>query len=113
MNQRLAGDQAEWTEISPVPEFPASNVARLMKDPMRPQPATIHPIDDRCDPAMVAVLRSRSPAAKLATLDAMWRSAVAFVRSGVKAQHPDWSEAAVCTEAARRMAHQVGAESLG
>ncbi len=89
MNQRLAGDQAEWTELSPVPGSSASNAARLMTYPMRPQPATSHPIDDRCDPAMVAVLRSRSPAAKLATLNAMWRSAVAFLWSGVKAQHPD------------------------
>lgn len=80
---------------------------------MRLPHATSHPTDDRCDPAMIAVLRSQSPAAKLATLDAMWRSAVAFVRSGVKAQHPSWSEAAVCAETARRMAGQGHAESRG
>lgn len=85
----------------------------MMQERMRTQSATSHPTDDRCDPAMIAVLRSQSPAAKLATIDAMWRSAVAFVRSGVKAQHPGWSEAAVCAETARRMARQGLAESRG
>lgn len=52
---------------------------------------------------MLAVLRAQSPATKLATLDAMWRSAVQFVRSGVIAQHPDWNADEVAAETARRM----------
>jgi hypothetical protein len=34
----------------------------------------------------------------------MWRSAVALVRCGVTAQHPDWPEARIAAETARRMA---------
>ena len=70
-----------------------------------------HPIDDRCDPAMIAVLRSQSPGARLAALDAMWRSAVTLVRAGVQAQHPDWPETMLCAETARRMANRHGSEA--
>jgi hypothetical protein len=63
-----------------------------------------HPVHDRCDPALIGVLRSQSPSARLATLDALWRSAVALVRCGVTAQHPDWPEAHIAAETARRMA---------
>jgi hypothetical protein len=70
-----------------------------------------HPVDDRCDPAMIAVLRSQSPGARLAALDAMWRSAVTLVRAGVQAQHPDWPETMLCAETARRMANRHGSEA--
>lgn len=70
-----------------------------------------HPVDDRCDPAMIAVLRMQSPGARLAALDAMWRSAVTLVRAGVKAQHPDWPETMLCAETARRMANRHGSEA--
>lgn len=36
-------------------------------------------------------------------LDAMWSSAVALVRGGVAARHPDWTDAEVAAETARRM----------
>lgn len=71
-------------------------------------PRLSHPADDRCDPAMVEVLRAQPPSARLAALDAMWRSAVALVRAGVKAQHPDWSDAMLSAETARRMAGRRG-----
>jgi hypothetical protein len=73
-------------------------------------PTRHHPADDRCDPAMLAVLRSQTPGARLASLDAMWRSAVTLVRAGVKAQHPDWPEELLATETARRMASRHGSE---
>ncbi|MFM9146486.1 MAG: hypothetical protein ACKORL_14300 [Phycisphaerales bacterium] len=63
-----------------------------------------HAADDRCDAAMVAVLRTQSPASRLATLDGMWRSARAFVMAGIRAQHPDWADDRVARETARRMA---------
>jgi hypothetical protein len=68
------------------------------------EPTPSHPIDDRCDPALIRVLRAQSPSARLATLDSMWRSALALVRCGVTAQHPDWPEARIAAETARRMA---------
>lgn len=80
--------------------------------PMHPS-GTSHPANDRCDPDMVAALRLQSPGARLAALDAMWRSAVTLVRCGVKAQHPDWSEAMLAAETARRMAGREGSEARG
>ena len=63
-----------------------------------------HAADDRCDAAMVAVLRAQSPARRLATLDGMWRSARTFVMAGIRAQHPDWPDERVAKETALRMA---------
>jgi len=63
-----------------------------------------HPSDDRCDDELIAVLRAQPPARKLATLDAMWSSAVDLVGAGVRAQHPTWDDALVSREVARRMA---------
>lgn len=59
---------------------------------------------------MIAVLRAQTPAARLATLDALWRSGVAFVRSGVAARHPDWTEARIAAETARLMAGGPGTD---
>ena len=72
-------------------------------------PASGHPHDDRCDAATAAALRAQAPARKLATLDALWASAVEFVTAGVRAQHPSWGDAAVRVEVARRMACHGGA----
>jgi hypothetical protein len=63
-----------------------------------------HAADDRCDAAIVAVLRAQSPARRLATLDGMWRSARTFVMAGIRAQHPDWPDDRVAKETAFRMA---------
>jgi hypothetical protein len=38
-------------------------------------------------------------------LDAMWRSARTLVAAGVRAQHPNWSEANLAQEVAARMSH--------
>ncbi|MDZ4756221.1 MAG: hypothetical protein SGJ11_17230 [Phycisphaerae bacterium] len=73
-------------------------------------PSRSHPADDRCDPALLAVLRSQPASAKLSALDALWRSAVTLVRCGVAAQHPGWSEDKVAAETARRMACRSGAD---
>lgn len=70
---------------------------------MEPLPQS-HPADDRCDAAIVAVLRAQSPARRLATLDGMWRSARTFVMAGIRAQHPDWPDERVAKETALRMA---------
>jgi len=62
---------------------------------------------------MIMALRSQSPGERLSALDAMWRSAVMLVRSGVKAQHPDWTEVMVSAETARRMAGRHGSDACG
>ncbi|MBL9118562.1 MAG: hypothetical protein JNL80_01455 [Phycisphaerae bacterium] len=76
-------------------------------------PSQSHPVDDRCDPALLAVLRSQPASAKLAALDAMWRSAVSLVRCGVLAQRPGWTETEVTAETARRMACRSGTDGHG
>jgi len=69
------------------------------------RPQLHHDASDRCDPALIAILRRQTPDQKLAALDAMWRSARTFVCAGVRAQHPDWSESSVAREVAVRMSH--------
>ena len=64
-----------------------------------------HELSDRCDPALISILRLQTPAQKLAVLDAMWRSARTLVAAGVRAQHPNWSEANLAQEVAARMSH--------
>lgn len=63
-----------------------------------------HPTDDRCDEALMAILRTQSPQQKLAALDAMWHSARTLVMAGVRAQHPEWSQAELDREVGRRLA---------
>lgn len=60
---------------------------------------------------MIKVLKSQTPGARLSALDAMWRCAVVVVRSGVKSQHPGWTDAMVSAETARRMAGRHGSEA--
>jgi len=107
MNQGPRGDEAGWREIPPVPETPASDVARLMQDAMRTQSATSHPTDDRCDPAMIAVLRSQSLAEKLATLSVMWRSCGAASKPITRAGSRLPCAPAVCAQTAQRPAIQM------
>ena len=64
-----------------------------------------HELSDRCDPALISILRRQTPAQKLAVLDGMWRSARTLVAAGVRAQHPTWSEANLAQEVAARMSH--------
>jgi hypothetical protein len=66
-------------------------------------PDLIHDVHDRCGTTDVVILRSLSPAAKLATVDAMWRSASSFVRAGVRAQHPDWPDERIHAESIARL----------
>lgn len=52
---------------------------------------------------MLAVLRRKTPEDRVHMLDAIWSGAVAIVRGSVRSQHPDWNEARVNAEVARRM----------
>lgn len=67
-----------------------------------------HPLDDRCDEALIQIYRQQSPATKFAVVDALWQSAVRFVRAGVQSQHPEWDASEVEREVARRMAARDG-----
>ena len=104
---RANGTWPEFPHLRGMRMTPLDKILRRRMHQNRHQ----HPVDDRCDPAMIAVLRSQSPGARLAALDAMWRSAVTLVRAGVKAQHPDWSETMLCAETARRMANRHSSEA--
>lgn len=55
------------------------------------------------DPAMVAVLREKTPAERLAIANGMWRSARDMIRNLLRAEHPEWSTDEINQAAARRL----------
>jgi hypothetical protein len=57
------------------------------------------------DDQMAEVLRRKSGAERLAIADALFRFARQLVLSGLRAEHPDWSDGRIATEAARRLSH--------
>jgi hypothetical protein len=54
---------------------------------------------------MAAILRSKTPAERLAIAFRMWSFARNMIRCIVAREHPEWSEAEVAREVARRMSH--------
>ena len=65
------------------------------------------PIDPRkielLDDAMVAVLRTKTPAERLAMAFDCNRTARLVIAGHLRTQHPDWIEAQIQAEVARRM----------
>lgn len=61
--------------------------------------------DEILDDRMAEILRRKTPAERLEMAFAMWRFAQELVRDSVRASHPDWSEAKIRRETARRMSH--------
>jgi hypothetical protein len=59
------------------------------------------------DPAMVAVLRKKTPAERLAIANGMWRSARDMIRNLLRAEHPEWSQEQVDQETAKRLLHDT------
>ena len=57
------------------------------------------------DEAMVAVLRAKTPAERLAISNGMWRSARRMIEAILRKEHPDWPAEAIQRETARRMSH--------
>ena len=57
------------------------------------------------DEAMVAPLRGKTPAERLAISNGMWRSARRMIEAILRREHPDWSAEAIQREMARRMSH--------
>ena len=57
------------------------------------------------DEAMITLLRAKSGTERLRIAFGMWRTARLIVTAGVRDQHPEWTEAQVEREVARRMSH--------
>jgi hypothetical protein len=55
------------------------------------------------DDAMAVILRSKTPAERVAMGGACWKTARAMTTTRVASLHPDWSEEQILKEAARRL----------
>lgn len=55
------------------------------------------------DDALAEVLRHKSPREKLAIVDGLWRLARSLIRNKLRHDHPDWADAELDAETARRM----------
>jgi hypothetical protein len=60
------------------------------------------------DDAVVQVLRSKTPAQRLAMVFAANRTMRLRLEGHLRSVHPDWDAAAVAAEIARRMSHGTG-----
>ena len=65
------------------------------------------PVVEIIDPMMVECLRRMTPGQRLSQASSMWETARIMVRSAVIRQFPDWDEAQIQRETARRMSHGV------
>ncbi|MDZ4684436.1 MAG: hypothetical protein SH850_05050 [Planctomycetaceae bacterium] len=63
------------------------------------------PVVEILDPMVVEILRQKTPAERLAQAFDMWDFAVVMIRSSIRHEHAEWSEAEVLREAARRLSH--------
>jgi hypothetical protein len=70
---------------------------------MRPSTLRIEMIDD----ANVALLRTKTPAERLAICGGMWRSTRRMIEAILRKEHPDWADEAIQRETARRMSHGI------
>jgi hypothetical protein len=55
------------------------------------------------DPAMVDVLRNKTPAERIQMIGAANRTARILAAAGIRYRHPDWTEAQVHEEVLRRV----------
>jgi hypothetical protein len=60
---------------------------------------------DRMDPAMVPILRAKTPEERLRNAASLWRAAQTMLTNLIAAEHPDWSAAKVGREVASRISH--------
>ena len=65
----------------------------------RLDPGQIEVVDD----AMAAVLRKKTPAEKIELAAGCYRLMRALVEGGLRTDHPDWDDAQIASELARRM----------
>lgn len=57
------------------------------------------------DEAMAEVLRRKTPAERIGIGFALWTSAQRMLRVHLASSHPDWDEARIHREVARRLSH--------
>jgi len=60
---------------------------------------------DLPDEAMILVYKSKAPHQRLEIAFSLWTFARSLVKSGLKAQHPDWPEKRIEEETSLRMLH--------
>jgi hypothetical protein len=70
-----------------------------------PSPSRRTFTDEVLDDRMAEILRSKTPAERLAIAFGMWSFARQTICRVVAHQHPEWSEANVNREVARRMSY--------
>lgn len=70
---------------------------------MRTDPSRGEMVDD----AMVAILRRKTEAERLAIAFGMWEFARELISANLRAEHPDWPPERVERETARRLSHGV------
>jgi hypothetical protein len=63
------------------------------------------PVIELLDPMIVEILRSQTPQQRLAQAFRMWETARIITISGIRSQHPDWSEEQALRECANRLSH--------
>ena len=66
---------------------------------------TREPVVEMMDPMMVEVMKSKTPAERLAISFRMWNSARVMIRCAIRQDHPEWDDTRVTQELARRMSH--------
>jgi Rv0078B-related antitoxin len=59
--------------------------------------------DEVLDDAMAAILRQKTPAERLAIAFRMWAFAQQMVRETLRREHPEWDDAELRRQVARRM----------
>ncbi len=64
--------------------------------------------DAQAEERYLAIMRRMTPEQKWAAAFELWELAVEAARAGVRAQHPDWTEARVRAEVARRIIEAHG-----
>lgn len=57
------------------------------------------------DEAMAEVLRRKTPAERIGIGFALWTSAQRMLRTHLASSHPEWDEARIGREVARRLSH--------
>lgn len=55
------------------------------------------------DDQMAEIMRLKTPDEKMAMLDGMWRMARGLIRDKLRQDNPEWNEADIDRETARRM----------
>jgi hypothetical protein len=74
-----------------------------MNEPRPGGPRTF--TDEVLDDRVAEILRAKTPAERLAMTFRMWSFARDLIRRVIAREHPEWSEAEVARETARRMSH--------